>query len=461
MLAGLSALVDAGGARRRARLDAARVRARARPRCRRSLDRDAAAAHRRRRRRRLGRAHRAAAHARTRRAGARHAVLADRRPLRGDAAVRRRSPRWRVALAAALLARARSQRCSRAARTSAAALGVAVPQRHAGRARARGRSPPPSRSRLAGSVGFVGLRRAARAAPRRRQRPARAAAGGRARRRHAAGRSPTRWRARSSRPLQLPVGVITALIGVPAVPVPAGARRRAMSTPAALSPAASSPSRSPGARCAAGSISTSRAGECWAIVGPNGAGKTTLLRTLAGLRRPDCGRDRSTTARDSRRSAGASARGAAGYLPQDSVDYFPGDGARDRARRAPSAPRALAVGGARPTSTRARAALADVRPRRPATTATCARCPAASAGASRWRRCWRRTRRCCCSTSRRRTSTSASRSPRSTSLVRHCARERGKALVMVVHDLHLALRYADHAIAIGGGVAPAERRRRR
>jgi len=31
------------------------------------------------------------------------------------------------------------------------------------------------------------------------------------------------------------------------------------------------------------------------------------------------------------------------------------------------------------------------------------------------------------------------------------ARERGKAIVMVLHELHLALRYADHAIAIGGG----------
>jgi iron complex transport system ATP-binding protein len=33
------------------------------------------------------------------------------------------------------------------------------------------------------------------------------------------------------------------------------------------------------------------------------------------------------------------------------------------------------------------------------------------------------------------------------------SRERGTALVMVLHDLHLALRYADHAIALGGGRA--------
>ena len=33
------------------------------------------------------------------------------------------------------------------------------------------------------------------------------------------------------------------------------------------------------------------------------------------------------------------------------------------------------------------------------------------------------------------------------------ARESGTALVMVLHDLHLALRYADYAIALGGGRA--------
>ena len=33
------------------------------------------------------------------------------------------------------------------------------------------------------------------------------------------------------------------------------------------------------------------------------------------------------------------------------------------------------------------------------------------------------------------------------------ARNEGKAIVMVLHDLHLALRYADHAIALGSGRA--------
>ena len=35
------------------------------------------------------------------------------------------------------------------------------------------------------------------------------------------------------------------------------------------------------------------------------------------------------------------------------------------------------------------------------------------------------------------------------------ARNDGKAIVMVLHDLHLALRYADHAIALGTGRARA------
>jgi len=37
------------------------------------------------------------------------------------------------------------------------------------------------------------------------------------------------------------------------------------------------------------------------------------------------------------------------------------------------------------------------------------------------------------------------------------ARESGTALVMVLHDLHLALRYADFAIALGDGHATTGR----
>ena len=34
-------------------------------------------------------------------------------------------------------------------------------------------------------------------------------------------------------------------------------------------------------------------GEFFGLLGPNGAGKTTLISCLAGLARPDAGRDRS------------------------------------------------------------------------------------------------------------------------------------------------------------------------
>lgn len=63
-------------------------------------------------------------------------------------------------------------------------------------------------------------------------------------------------------------------------------------------------------------------GQCWGLLGRNGAGKTTLLHTLAGLRRPDAGhvrldgRDLSTL---SRRTVARSV----GLLLQDSSDPFP------------------------------------------------------------------------------------------------------------------------------------------
>ena len=64
------------------------------------------------------------------------------------------------------------------------------------------------------------------------------------------------------------------------------------------------------------------AGECWAIVGPNGAGKTTLVATLAGLLVPASGE----IAYDGTPLARLGPRERAlrrGYLPQDTVDFFP------------------------------------------------------------------------------------------------------------------------------------------
>ena len=59
---------------------------------------------------------------------------------------------------------------------------------------------------------------------------------------------------------------------------------------------------------------------------------------------------------------------------------------------------------------------------------------------------------CSCSTSLHRIWTSLTRSRRST-FWRALPVTVGKAVVMVLHDLHLALRYADHAIALGNGRA--------
>ena len=63
-------------------------------------------------------------------------------------------------------------------------------------------------------------------------------------------------------------------------------------------------------------------GECWVLVGPNGVGKTTLLTTLAGLREPAAG----TIALAGDAIAVLSPRTRAtriGLLPQDSFDAFP------------------------------------------------------------------------------------------------------------------------------------------
>ncbi len=64
------------------------------------------------------------------------------------------------------------------------------------------------------------------------------------------------------------------------------------------------------------------AGENWALLGRNGAGKTTLLHTLAGLRRPDFGRiklDETPLTSLNRRSIARHI----GVLLQDHQDAFP------------------------------------------------------------------------------------------------------------------------------------------
>jgi iron complex transport system ATP-binding protein len=64
-------------------------------------------------------------------------------------------------------------------------------------------------------------------------------------------------------------------------------------------------------------------GECWALLGPNGAGKTTLLSALAGLRKTQSGRilvrNESLDGRPSRELARYRA-----FLPQHTYDEFGG-----------------------------------------------------------------------------------------------------------------------------------------
>ena len=193
------------------------------------------------------------------------------------------------------------------------------------------------------------------------------------------------------------------------------------------------------------------AGECWAVVGPNGAGKTTLLTTLAGLRAPDAG----SIDYEGAALASLTPRERAlrrGFLPQDSVDYFPAtvletvlvgrhphlgrwrwESAADvECARAALASFALAGFEARDVRT-----LSGGERRRVALAALLAQDPALwllDEPASHL---------------------DLGQQVEALGTLARLARERGRTMVMVVHELHLALRYADHAIALGGGRALA------
>ena len=194
-----------------------------------------------------------------------------------------------------------------------------------------------------------------------------------------------------------------------------------------------------------------RAGECWVIVGPNGAGKTTLLRALAGLRRPEAGSvrygDRDVAALTRREQAGLRC-----YLAETTTDYFPAtaldialsgrhphlsrwqwEGADDVAR----ARRALAAFGVETCAERDVATLSGGERRRVALAAMLAQdAPLLLLDEPS-------------------SHLDLGQQIAAFDVLTGHARATGAAIVMVVHDLHLALRYADHAIAIGGGSACA------
>jgi iron complex transport system ATP-binding protein len=194
-----------------------------------------------------------------------------------------------------------------------------------------------------------------------------------------------------------------------------------------------------------------RAGECWVVVGPNGAGKTTLIAALAGLAPPHAG----TIAYDDTPVTALTPRERAlrrGWLPQDSVDFFPATVLE------------TTLVGRHPH-------LARWRWESPADVA-CARAALDAFGLGG---CADRDVRTLSGGERRRVALAAllaqdpalllldepsshldlAQQIAALDTLTALARTRGKTLVMVLHDLHLALRYADHAIALGGGSAVA------
>ncbi len=193
------------------------------------------------------------------------------------------------------------------------------------------------------------------------------------------------------------------------------------------------------------------AGECWVIVGPNGAGKTTLLNALAGLAEPAAGSVEyggvplaSLPPRERARRRG--------YMPQDNVDYFPAtvretvlvgrhphlarwawEGAPDLER----AERALADVGLAGLGSRQVASLSGGERRRVALATLFAQDPELLL------------------LDEPSSHLDLAHQIDALDAVVRLARDGRKAVVMVLHDLHLALRYADRAIALGrdGAVA--------
>ncbi|MEO8677353.1 MAG: ABC transporter ATP-binding protein [Casimicrobiaceae bacterium] len=190
-----------------------------------------------------------------------------------------------------------------------------------------------------------------------------------------------------------------------------------------------------------------RAGERWAIVGPNGAGKTTLVATLAGLRAPAAG----MIAYDGVALSEMSPRERAlrrGWLPQDSVDFFPATvlettlvGRHPHLRRfewessadVDRARDALARFGLAGFEARDVRTLSGGERRRVGLAALVAQEPGLML------------------MDEPSSHLDLGQQVAALDVLSALARERGTALVMVLHDLHLALRCADYAIALGGG----------
>jgi len=188
-----------------------------------------------------------------------------------------------------------------------------------------------------------------------------------------------------------------------------------------------------------------RAGECWVMVGPNGAGKTTLLNTLAGLRPPAAGSIDVHGAPLATMAPRARAK-ALGLMPQDTVDAFPATAFEVAlAGRHPHVPRwqpesaddmaqaraALAAVGMADAATRNVQTLSGGERRRVALAMLLAQDPDVLL------------------LDEPANHLDIAHEVRSLDLLAGLARHRGKAVLMALHDLALAARYATHAILLG------------
>jgi iron complex transport system ATP-binding protein len=188
-----------------------------------------------------------------------------------------------------------------------------------------------------------------------------------------------------------------------------------------------------------------RAGECWIVVGPNGAGKSTLLQTLAGLRPPAAG----TIMLDGEGIANYTPRKRAlrlGFLPQDTFDAFPATALEIAlGGRHPHVPRwhpesaadvrlaqqALAAVGMGDAALRDVQTLSGGERRRVALATLLAQDPAVML------------------LDEPTNHLDVAHEVRSLELLANLARERGRAVVMALHDLTLAARHATHMVLMG------------